>query len=326
MSQRREMKLTFSRINNQRMASTTQKLMERGLIPGAPLFLKSNVHYETIMGSHAYGVADTSVKQKLPDYDVYGFAIPPKEMLFKHLTGWIPGFGDEPPGFDTWQQTGVCDPSSGGQGKEWDLSIFGIVRYFELCRENNPNVIDSLFTNEECVLHCTQIGRMVRDHRKLFLSKLCWKKFRGYANAQLRKLNDKVPIGGRKEIVEKFGYDVKFAYHIVRLFDEAEQIMLEHDLDLQRAKEVMKAIRRGEWTLEQLKAWVVEKDRVLEAAYTRCQLPEKPLLEPLRKLLLECLETHYGSIDDCVAQTGWAESTLREIDTLIQSQRRKLYN
>ena len=326
MSQRREMKLTFSRINNQRMASTTQKLMERGLIPGAPLFLKSNVHYETIMGSHAYGVADTSVKQKLPDYDVYGFAIPPKEMLFKHLTGWIPGFGDEPPGFDTWQQTGVCDPSSGGQGKEWDLSIFGIVRYFELCRENNPNVIDSLFTNEECVLHCTQIGRMVRDHRKLFLSKLCWKKFRGYANAQLRKLNDKVPIGGRKEIVEKFGYDVKFAYHIVRLFDEAEQIMLEHDLDLQRAKEVMKAIRRGEWTLEQLKAWVVEKDRVLEAAYTRCQLPEKPLLEPLRKLLLECLETHYGSIDDCVAQTGWAESTLREIDTLLQSQRRKLYN
>jgi predicted nucleotidyltransferase len=217
------------------------------------------------------------------------------------------------------------DASSGAQGKEWDLQIFGIVRYFELLRENNPNMIDSLFTAEECILHCTQIGRMVRDQRKLFLSKLCWKKFRGYAHAQLRKLNDKVPIGGRKEIVEKFGYDVKFAYHIVRLFDEAERIMLEHDLDLRRAKEVMKTIRRGEWTLEQLKAWVADKDRALEAAYTQCTLPEKPAVEPLRKLLLECFEAHYGSIEDCVAQTGWAESLLREIDTLIQSQRRKLY-
>lgn len=307
------------------MASTTQKLMERGLIPGAPLFLKSNIHYETIMGSHAFGVADTSVKQKLPDYDVYGFAIPPKELTFKHLTGWVPGFGDEPPGFDVWQQTGIIDQASGSQGKEWDLNIFSIVRYFELCRENNPNVIDSLFTAEECVLHCTQIGRMVRDQRRLFLSKLCWKKFRGYAHAQLRKLNDKVPIGGRKQIVEKFGYDVKFAYHIVRLFDEAEQIMLEQDLDLRRAKEVMKAIRRGDWSLEQLKAWVVDKDRALEAAYTVCKLPEKPPVEPLRKLLLECLEAHYGSIDECVAQTGWAESLLREIDTLIQMQRRRLY-
>lgn len=307
------------------MASTTQKLMERGLIPGAPLFLKSNIHYETIMGSHAYGVADTSVKQKLPDYDVYGFAIPPKELTFKHLTGWIPGFGDEPPGFDSWQQTAIIDQAGGAQGKEWDIQIFGIVRYFELCRENNPNMIDSLFTAEECVLHCTQIGRMIRDNRRLFLSKLCWKKFRGYAHAQMRKLNDKVPIGGRKEIVEKFGYDVKFAYHIVRLFDEAEQIMLEQDLDLRRAKEVMKTIRRGDWTLDQLKAWVADKDRAMEAAYTNCKLPEKPPLEPLRKLLLECLEAHYGSIDDCVAQTGWAESLLREIDTLIQSQRRRMY-
>lgn len=86
------------------MASTTQKLMERGLIPEAPPFLKANVHYETIMGSHAYGVADTSVRDKIPDYDVYGWAIPPKTMVFKHLTGWVPGFGPEPPGFDQFQK------------------------------------------------------------------------------------------------------------------------------------------------------------------------------------------------------------------------------
>ena len=307
------------------MASTTQRLMEKGLAPDAPNFLRSNVHYETIMGSHAYGVADTSVKEKVADYDLYGFAIPPKEMIFKHLAGWIPGFGPEPIGFDQWIRHHILDNESGGRGKEWDLQIFSIVKFFELCRENNPNIIDALFTPEECVVHCTQVGRLVRDSRNLFLSKLCWKKFRGYAYAQLKKLQDKQPIGGRLEIIERFGYDVKFAYHIVRLFDEAEQILLEGNLDLRRSSEVMKAIRRGEWTEGDLRSWVVEKDRALEVAYTRCQLPDHPPIEPIYRLLMNCLEQHYGSIQDCVQEVGWAEKTLKEIDSLLQNRRGKLY-
>ena len=93
------------------MTSTTQKLMEKGLAVGAPSFLKTNVHYETIVGSHAYGVADTSVKEKIPDYDVYGFAIPPKEFIFPHLAGHIPGFGPEPQGFDQWQKHAIQEPA-----------------------------------------------------------------------------------------------------------------------------------------------------------------------------------------------------------------------
>lgn len=309
------------------MSSTTQKLMEKGLALGAPPFLKTNVHYETIMGSHAYGVADTSVKDKIPDYDIYGFAIPPKEYIFKHMTGWVPGFGPEPPGFEQWQKHHMFDQDAlGGVGKEWDLQIFNIVKFFELCRQNNPNMIDSLFTPENCVVHCTQIGRMVRDNRKLFLSKECWKKFRGYASSQLKKMNDKDPIGGRREIVDKFGFDVKFAYHIIRLFDEAEQIMLEGDLNLQRARETMKAIRRGDWTAEEVRNWAVEKDKALEAVYANCKLPEHPPTEPLRQLLINCLEAHYGSISNCIAQVGWPEQALKNIDNILNEVRGKLYS
>lgn len=307
------------------MASTTQQLMERGLIE-APPFLRTNTHYETIMGSHAYGVADTSVRDKIPDYDVYGFAIPPKEMIFKHLTGYIDGFGTPPPGFDQYQKHHIMDAdANAGHGKEWDLQIFNIVKFFELCRQNNPNMIDSLFTPENCVVHCTQIGRMVRDKRRLFLSKEAWKKFRGYAHAQLKKMNDKNPIGKRKEIVEKYGYDIKFAYHIIRLFDEAEQIILEGDIDLQRAREPMKAIRRGDWTADEVRNWAMEKEKALEAAYVNCKLPEHPPQEPLRQLLLNCLEEHYGSLDGAVAQLGWAEQALRDIDNVLNESRSKLY-
>ena len=308
------------------MPSTTQNLMERGLIE-APPFLKTNVMYETIMGSHAYGVADTSVKSKIPDYDVYGFAIPPKDQIFRHLTGYVEGFGTPPPQFQQYQKHHIFDEDgAGGKGKEWDLSIFGIVKFFELCRQNNPNMIDSLFTPENCVVHCTEVGQMVRDNRRLFLSKEAWKKFRGYAQAQLKKMNTKNPEGGRREIVEKFGYDVKFAYHIIRLFDEAEQILLDGDIDLQRAREPMKAIRRGDWKSEEVRNWAMEKEKALEVAYVNCKLPERPDQEKLRQLLLKCLEQHYGSLDKCVTNTEWAEGALKDIDNLLNGVRSKLYS
>lgn len=308
------------------MTNIVKQLQDKGLLREMPPWLALNTHYLTIMGSHAYGVADTSVKDKLPDYDVYGFAIPPKEMVFGHLTGRIPGFGSPAPSFENFQKHHIFDIDAvGGKGKEWDIQVFSIVRFFELCRQNNPNMIDSLFTPDECVIHSSVVGRMVRDNRRLFLSKEAWKKFRGYAQSQLKKMNDKNPEGGRKEIVEKFGYDVKFAYHIIRLFDECEQIMLEHDLDLQRAKEVMKAIRRGDWTAEEVKKWASEKERALEVAYTNCKLPEHPDEKKLLRLLKNCLEEHYGSLKDCIGDPDWAQAALKEVDAVLGKYRLQLY-
>lgn len=404
-----------------------QDLHERKLID-PPNFVLTNTHMLTIMGSNAYGVADTSVKDKIPDFDIYGFCMPPKEYMFPHLRNEIPGFGTPGPTFDQWQKAHILDKDAlGGKGKEWDFQIFNIVKYFNLCMENNPNMIDSMFTPENCVIHTTEVGRMVRDNRKLFLSKLAWKKFRGYAWSQMHKMQSKsyanvfkfekehgivyptgtsleqkkelvserlsvlwnydreirehhanltlycnrkltwyerffgqVPFegkapeqpmkslifgnvgphslsgyakdlstiqkeGGRTEIVEKFGYDVKFGYHLLRLMDEAEQILLEGDIDLQRAREPMKAIRRGEWKEEDIYAWAMEKDKALEAAYTNCKLPERPPEAKIKKLLLNCIEAHYGTIQG-FEEKDWAVMRLREIDKLISEDRNRLYN
>lgn len=301
------------------------KLEKKGLITPPP-FVVSNACYLTIMGSHAYGVADTSVKSKIPDYDVYGFCIPPKDVIFPHMRGEIQGFGTPGQRFEQYQKHHIMDNDAhGGHGQEWDLQIFNIVKYFELCRENNPNMIDSLFTPENCVMHCTQVGRLVRDNRKKFLSKEAWKKFRGYAWSQMHKMESKNPEGGRKEIVEKFGYDVKFAYHVIRLLDEAEQVLLTGDIDLQRAREAMKAIRRGEWKVDDVRGWAMEKEKALEAAYVNCKLPEHAPEGELRKLLLQCLEEHYGSLSEAIPQPDWAVEGLREVDAMLNKYRAKMY-
>lgn len=296
------------------MASITQTLFDRGLVK-PPRFVPNNVMYETVMGSIAYGVSSES-----SDYDVYGFCIPPKEVVFPHLAGVVIGFNDESwKRFDQYQEHHIQDPSAcGGKGREYDLTIYNIVKFFRLCTDCNPNMIDSLFTSQEFVLHATRVGNLVRENRKLFLHTGCWHKFKGYAYAQLHRMKGKNPVGKRKEIREKFGFDVKFAYHVVRLLNEVEQLLVEGDLDLQRNREQLKAIRRGEMNEEDIIRWASEKERDLEKIYLKSCLPVRPDLNKIRDLLLNCLEDHYGSLAQSIATPDAAKNAMAEIQSVIE--------
>jgi len=294
------------------MPSVFDQLRERGIIKDYPRFLKSNVHYETIMGSIAYGVSGDS-----SDFDVYGFAIPPKNILFPHLDGYIPGFGAQPPKFDQFQKHHLMDKDAeGGKGREYDLNIYNIVKYFDLCMGCNPNMIDSLFTPRRCVLHSTHIGELVRDNRKLFLSKLCWHKFKGYAYSQMQKMKSQTRIGKRAEVVQEYGYDLKFAYHMVRLMHEVEQILEENDLDLERNREQLKSIRRGEWTLEEVENYFAVKEEVLEQAYAKSDLPHKPREAEIKDLLVHCLESTLDGVDKAINIPDQAIRALKEIQVI----------
>lgn len=269
--------------------------------------------YETLMGSIAYGVSSDQ-----SDHDIYGFCIPPKEEVFPHLNGEIPGFGEPKKRFEQFQQSHIDDPSAqGGKGIEYDLTIYSIVKYITLCMECNPNMIDSLFTPQECVLHITQVGTMVREARHLFLHKGAWPKFKGYAYAQLHKMRSKTPIGKRIELRDEFGYDVKFAYHTVRLLGECEQILMDGTIDLRRDREHLKAIRRGELSENDIFQWASEKEKFLEGLYHSSKLPNHPDVATIRQLLLDCLEHHYGSLGACVVQVDPAVVALRDIRDIL---------
>lgn len=305
----------MSLLDKRTHASITQSLAAKNLAQ-PPKWLPNAVAYETLMGSVAYGVSsDTS------DCDIYGFCLPPKELVFPHLAGEIPGFGAQKPRFDVYQQHHINDPSAlGGQGREFDVTIFSIVRFFHLAMENNPNIIDSLFTPAGCVIHSTQVGERVRENRRVFLHKGAWHKFKGYAYSQLHKMEIKSPQEGsrRAELVEQHGFDSKFAYHTVRLLDEVEQILTGGDIDLQRDRERLKAIRRGEWTAEQVKEFFTRKERDLEAAYQNSPLPHGPDEARIKSLLLECLEAHFGSLEKAITVPGRERELLAQIKALCE--------
>lgn len=291
-----------------------------------PAWLADNLHYLTIMGSVAYGVADTNDEAQTSDFDLYGVCIPPKDVVFPHLAGAIWGFGKYKEGmprshFGVYQQHHIHDPAArGGRGRDYDVQIYNIVKYVQLCMECNPNMIDSLFTPETCVLHVTPVGQLLRDQRKVFLHQGICDRFKGYAYAQIHKMQSKEPEPGSKRAAlrEKYGMDTKFAYHTVRLLNEAEQLLLEGDLDLQRNREMLKSIRRGEWTMPQLLDYFERKRLDLETARANSVLPPVPDEGRLRDLLLRCLEMHYGSLDGCVRVPGQAEELLRRLREQIE--------
>ena len=277
--------------------SYLKRLHKRNLIYPPP-FVNTNLQYEVIMGSFAYGCSSD-----MSDTDIYGFCVPPKNVVFPHTNpDYIHGFDAVPFNFEQYQQHHIKDVSTKPE-RQYDLTIYSIVKYFKLCANGNPNMIDSLFVPHRCITHMTSIGELVRENRHLFLSKKCWHTFKGYAYSQLHKMSIKEPTGKRAEMVKKYGYDVKFAYHLIRLLDEIEQILTVGDLDLEQNREQLKSIRRGDWSQEKVIEYFERKEKSLEQlAKDSKTVPHNMRTDEIRQLLFKCLEIHFQTLDDCRAK------------------------
>lgn len=286
---------------------TLRTVIASGAKVSPPPWLADNLCYETIMGSVAYAVSGDA-----SDMDVYGICLPPKDLVFPHLSGEIPGFGRQVKRFHTWQEHHVA-----ALGKSWDFQVYGIVSFFQLAMENNPNIIDSLFTTRRCVLSCSQVGEYIREHRRDFLHKGAWHKFKGYAYSQMAKIRTKKAEGGRAELIKQYGYDVKFAYHVVRLLLEVEMILGEQDLDLERHAYQLRSIRRGDWELSRLESWAQDKERDLERLYADSTLPYAPDEQVIRGHLLHCLEAHYGSLASVISTRSNERRLLSQIADIV---------
>ena len=162
------------------MPSYIKLLKDKNLIL-PPKWLPDNVLFEGMTGSIAYGVTNDS-----SDMDIIGFCMPPKDTIFPHLRGEIPGFGKPGERFEQFQQHHIKRNI-----KTYDITIYSIIKFFQLTMENNPNMVDALFLPRRCVLHSSLIYEKVRENRNIFLHKGCWHKFINYSFSQLSKLSKK---------------------------------------------------------------------------------------------------------------------------------------
>jgi predicted nucleotidyltransferase len=255
-------------------------------------WMKSTSIYECYTGSQAYGIANAN-----SDWDIYSIVVPPKDVVFPHLSGYIHRFHKDIPKFVSHQNrdgSKIVDPKD---KREYDLQVYSIIEFFRSAADNNPNIIDALFVPHNCVLYSKEAGNHLRENRKIFLNKIALWKFIGYAHSQKKLMTQKTEESKRYSDQLEYGMDRKAASHTVRLLNECWQILATGDLDLTANTEMLKEIRRGEWSKERVFKYVEDQEPLLKKLYQdKDVVPYEANMEAITKLLLECLEISYGTL------------------------------
>jgi hypothetical protein len=96
----------------------------------------------------------------------------------------------------------------------------------------------------------------------------------------------------RSALEEKYGYDTKHAYHLVRLIRMCREVLITGKVIVKRPdREELLAIRNGAWTYEQLIEFAEKEDIMLNELYrTSDFLPKTADKEKLDQLLIKLVE------------------------------------
>jgi predicted nucleotidyltransferase len=344
--------------------------------------VEQNTIFLTIAGSRAYG---TNIATS--DYDYRGVCIVPDKSLY---------FG-----------TGLNKFSQMDKGFDDDKVIYDIRKFIALAIENNPNIIELLFTNEQHYIISTKWFNKIIKHRDKFLSKNIKYRFSGYSFAQLKRIKrhrgylmnppkekpersafglpdrklissdnmgafqwliatllkgtadylniseelrielknvnyigavqrgipdnclnkiqeltgasdewieamtrEKAYINAmnewnayqtwknnrnkdRAEMERKFGYDCKFAMHLVRLMRMGMEILETGKVNVFRPdREELKAIRNGAWSYDRLVEYADKYEKRLEELYATTKLPKQPNRKFLDTLCVNIIDEY----------------------------------
>jgi len=99
----------------------------------------------------------------------------------------------------------------------------------------------------------------------------------------------------RRELVRRVGYDAKNAAHLIRLLRMGIEFLTEGAMHVERADapELM-SIKRGEWSLEKVKAEAERLFQLSQEAYVRSTLPPEPDRDRAECLCVEMISQYHN--------------------------------
>lgn len=181
-------------------------------------------------------------------------------------------------------------------GAPLDLTIYGLRQFLSLCLKGNPNVLSMLFIKPE---HCTvrtAYGAMVQDLAPAFWSRRAASAFYYYLRAQRLRLNGEAGQKGvsRPELVEAYGFDTKYAMHMLRLGYQGLEFMetRQMTLPLHPVQRVfLMDVRLGKIPLDECNALCKHMESELENHKDNSDAPEEGNREVVEQFLVE---TYYN--------------------------------
>jgi hypothetical protein len=241
----------------------------------------------TVVGSGVHGIAIEGTD----DHDEMGvFVEPPEHVVGLHPAAEHYVFRSQPEG------------ARSGPG-DTDLVIYSLRKYLRLATKGNPTALLPLYAPTEAVLVRHPLGEELRQLAPCVLSRRAVERFLGYLDSQRDRLlghGRRSEMPNRPELVARYGYDVKYASHALRLAYQGLELVRDGRLTLpmpEPQRERVLRVKRGDAgqlddVLREIAEVRAEVRRLLDTG--RTPLPPEPDLAAVSDWSVNAHRRHWA--------------------------------
>lgn len=202
--------------------------------------------------------------------------------------------------FEQYQYRTQPEGERSGPG-DLDLTVYSLRKWMRLALDGNPTMMLPLFVPDDAIIGRNGLGYQLRDNADRIVSRQAGRRYLGYLQTQRDRL---LGIRGgahvnRPELVERYGFDTKYAGHMVRLGLQGVELMTTGRLTLPMAdpdRQWIVDLRKGLHTYDD----AIERTAELEAELVRLTngaespLPEYPDREWADRWLADSYQYAWG--------------------------------
>lgn len=225
---------------------------------------------------HGLGVAGTD------DRDEMGVCIEPPE--------WVIGLRHFEQHVARSQPQGVRS-----QPGDLDLTIYGLRKFCSLALKGNPSILLLFNVPESSCLVLDDLGRKLRSLSWAFASRKAGAAFLGYMQQQRQRLmGERGQMNvKRPELVERYGFDTKYAGHILRLGFQGIDYMRQGAFPIpmpEDQRELILNVRQGAVAENDVLTLAGELEAELKDEIDSTTLPDQPDYDVVNSFLVNAYQ------------------------------------
>ena len=181
-----------------------------------------------------------------------------------------------------------------------DLTIYSLRKWTRLALAGNPTILLLLFTPDDQLVFCDALGAQLRGLTSAIISRRVQAPFLGYLQAQKQRLKGE---RGQKrihrpELEEMYGFDTKYAMHMLRLGFQGVELLTTGRLSLpmrEPERSFLLDVRRGKVAEEACFLRAEALERELIALADTSVLPEAPEEARVERWVLDVYQRRWST-------------------------------
>jgi len=155
-----------------------------------------------------------------------------------------------------------------------DLTVYTLRKFMKLAVQGNPSIVLLLWLPSYVILH--PLGMEILELRQDLISKESGKRFLGYLVSQRKALTgERSKKVSRPELVEKYGFDTKFAMHALRLGYQGAEYLMEGQLSIpvrEPELSILRNVREGKVPFKETLGLIRAAEDHLQEKINKCNL------------------------------------------------------